>query len=204
MFDGPLRTFKERVFLPFAHFVARSGATPTLVTLIGFVFGLLASVAAARELVWWASALWWIGRIFDGLDGTLARLTNQESDFGGYVDIVCDFTIYAAIPIAVVLPLQDDKLRWLILCVLLSTYFVNAAGLFLLSALVEKRSVDPKKRGTTSVVMPRGIVEGFETMVANQLFILFPQHASLLMGIFATLVAATILMRIRWAQLHIT
>ncbi|MEL7274379.1 MAG: hypothetical protein AAGK33_13200, partial [Pseudomonadota bacterium] len=38
----------------------------------------------------------------DGLDGAVARAT-RKTDFGGYLDITCDFLFYGAIPLAFVL-----------------------------------------------------------------------------------------------------
>lgn len=34
-----------------------------------------------------------------GIDGLVARVSGQQTDFGGYLDILCDFVVYAAIPI---------------------------------------------------------------------------------------------------------
>jgi phosphatidylglycerophosphate synthase len=32
-------------------------------------------------------------RLLDGIDGAYARATNQCTEFGGYLDIVVDFTV---------------------------------------------------------------------------------------------------------------
>jgi phosphatidylglycerophosphate synthase len=200
MFDESLRTLKEHVLLPAVKAVARTGVSPTQLTLLGFVAGLGCCVAAAVGWWWLASALWWVGRILDGLDGSLARLTGQQSDFGGYVDILCDFTVYSLVPLAVVWRASAEGVAgqgaWLLLALLLGAYFVNAAGLFMLSSLLEKRAVGKK---LTSVAMPRGLVEGAETMVVYQLFLLFPHSIALLMAAFCAAVVATILYRLHWA-----
>ena len=198
MLDEWLRTLKERVLLPVVKAVARTGVSPTQLTLLGFAFGLGCCGAAAVGRWWLASALWWAGRILDGLDGSLARFTGQQSDFGGYVDIMCDFVVYSLVPVAVVWRTeQHSPAAWLTLALLLSSYFVNAAGLFMLSSLLEKRSL---QRKLTSVAMPRGLVEGAETLVCYQLFLLFPHAITALMALFCGAVVATIVHRLHWAH----
>lgn len=64
-------------------------------------------------------------------------MTDQCTDFGGYLDILVDFTFYGLVPLAVTSTFPSE-LAWH-LCVFLEvTFFVNAAGLFFLSALIEK------------------------------------------------------------------
>lgn len=55
----------------------------------------------------------------------------------GYLDILVDFTVYGLIPVGIVYGNPSDS-KWLILSLLLVTYFVNSAGLFYLSAIIEK------------------------------------------------------------------
>ncbi len=43
-----------------------------------------------------------LSRLADGLDGAVARAT-ARTDYGGYLDIVCDFLFYGAVPLAFVL-----------------------------------------------------------------------------------------------------
>ena len=85
-----------------------------------------------------------LSRIFDGLDGAYARLTNQTSDFGGYLDIIVDFTIYGLLPLGVTVA-NPSFYAWVALVILEVTFFVNAAGLFFLSALIEKNANAKKK-----------------------------------------------------------
>ena len=88
-------------------------------------------------------------RLLDGIDGAYARATNQCTEFGGYLDIVVDFTvslffgsylqIYGLIPLGVTMGTpKGQEPQWIACVFLLCTFFVNAAGLFFLSALIEK------------------------------------------------------------------
>ena len=68
--------------------------------------------------------------------------------------------------------------------VLLTTFFVNAAGLFLLSALIEKNQnakekyakENKGKKEVTSAKMPPAMIEGFESLVLFGLIIWFPNY----------------------------
>jgi phosphatidylglycerophosphate synthase len=68
--------------------------------------------------------------------------------FGGYLDIIVDFTVYSLIPISVTAK-SNNYASWysyiirlrqyrIALSFLEAAFFVNAASLFYLSALIEK------------------------------------------------------------------
>lgn len=78
--------------------------------------------------------------------------------------------------------------------------FVNAAGLFYLSALLEKRRAGAAStRELTSVTMPAALIEGTETVVAYSLFFLLPAHVALIFRLFGLGVCVTIVQRLVWA-----
>ncbi len=208
MFDESLRLLKERVYVPIVQLVALTGVSPTQITLLGFFWGLASAWTARDATFWrWSSAFWWAGRILDGLDGSLARHTGRQSDFGGYVDILCDFCVYSLIPVAVAHSVHKSVgiAVFYILALLLGAYFVNSASLFMLSSLLEKQKQQSSQRGKelTSVTMPRGLVEGLETMIMYQLFLMFPLYCLELMSVFFVLVVVTIMMRLVWAYKHL-
>src|SRR5262245_64097962 len=76
--------------------LAAAGVPANGVTVAGFAAGLLAIPCLAAE--WYGLALIAIlvNRLADGLDGAVARHTTL-TDFGGYLDIVCDFIVYAGV-----------------------------------------------------------------------------------------------------------
>jgi phosphatidylglycerophosphate synthase len=189
MFDSSLRVAKDRWLRPSAQ--ALRGIPPLAITFAGFVAGMAAAWSAARGHYWGALALFWLGRIFDGLDGAVARATDSQSALGGYLDLMADFVVYAAIPIGLWWGLRNVN-GPLPLIVMLATFYVNAASWMLLSALVEKGDA------LTSLAMPKGIIEGFETIVFYSLFLLFPAWSNELYYLFAFLVAVSCLQRIVW------
>jgi phosphatidylglycerophosphate synthase len=200
MFDTPLRKFKDQVGAPLARSLSR--VSPIAITLLALVAGLLAAWFAHRQIHFAALALWILNRVLDGLDGLLARMHNKQSDFGGYVDILTDFVVYAALPIGLVAGSPSGE-RYLALAFLLASFYVNAASWMYLAALLEKRAARSPETQTT-IVMPAGIIGGFETIIAYGIFLLFPAHITILFSVFALLVFITIIQRLVWARRNLT
>lgn len=200
MFDTPLRKVKDRVGTPLARSLSR--VSPTTVSLIGLVIALFAAWSAYRQIYFAAFVLWILNRVLDGLDGLLARLHNKQSDFGGYVDILTDFVAYAALPIGLVAGSPSSE-RYLALAFLLASFYINTASWMYLAALLEKRALHGSDT-QTSIVMPAGLIGGFETIIAFSIFALFPAHITLLYSIFGILVFITIFQRLIWAKRNIT
>ncbi len=143
--------------------------------------------------------LWVLNRAFDGVDGTLARVQQRQTDFGGYLDILLDFVVYAVVPLGIALAL-DTRAAWLVLAVLQATFFVNAASWMYLSAVLERRGQGAATRGEmTTVTMPRGLVAGTETVVFYVLFLLWPEHFVVLASVMAAGVSVGITQRVIWA-----
>ena len=196
MFDTPLRKIKDQVGTPLARSLSR--VSPITVSLIGLVIALLAAWSAYRQIYFAAFALWIFNRVLDGLDGLLARMHNKQSDFGGYVDILTDFVAYAALPIGLVAGSPSSE-HYLALAFLLASFYINTASWMYLAAILEKRALHGDDTQTT-IVMPAGIIGGFETIIAFGVFTLFPAYLTILYIIFATLVFITIIQRLIWAK----
>jgi len=177
MFDIALRDVKEAVCAPVARVLGRV-FTPTQVTVLGFFCGLMSVLFVSWGWFVAGNVCWYLNRFLDGVDGVVARLQNKQSDFGGYVDILCDFVVYALVPIALCVALTDAlapldavalvqrdsivhtllpdlvprdismRSLFVILALLESTYFVNAASQMFLASILEKRAQGAKANGT--------------------------------------------------------
>ncbi len=193
--DHVLRGPKESALAPVArHLPARTH--PTALTVVGAAPGIGAAFAVAdgREVL--AVALWLINRIIDGVDGTLARLRDRQTDLGGYLDILMDFVVYTAVPIGLAVRLGTTA-AWVASAALLATFTLNTISWSYLSAILERRG-----QGTaqyTTVTMPTGIVEGAETIVFFTLMLAVPVWSTAVMWIMAGAVLATVVQRIVWA-----
>lgn len=204
MLDPVLRGVKDRVLAPVA---VRLGDRlhPNLITVVSFAIGLASAYCLVRQAYGWALVLWLLSRVVDGLDGVVARMQGLQSDFGGYLDILLDFVLYALLPIALVLGRDAGAVSLLLaLSLLLASFFVNAASWMYLSAILEKRDAGARARGEqTSVAMPTGLVEGTETIAFFSLFIVFPLSAAPLFLLMAALVMLNVAQRLVWAVRHL-
>lgn len=199
MLDRRLRPTKDRVLAPLLR--GPVGRVPPLaLTACSLVLAAGAAIAAWRQVALLAVGAWLLSRLADGLDGAVARHRGRASDRGGLVDIVSDTVGYAVIPLGVAAGV-DTRSGWVVVAVLLATFYVNAVSWTYLAALLEKRSVGATSTGaTTSTVMPRGLVEGTETIVFFALALAWPGGAIGVLAVMAAAVGLTILERLWWAR----
>ncbi len=80
-----------RVFLePLARFISRTGLSPNVVTVIGFVLMVGVAIVLDRVYFLWGGILITAVALFDGVDGTLARMMGRTSRFGAFLDSTLD------------------------------------------------------------------------------------------------------------------
>ena len=94
------------------------------------------------------------------------------------------------------------------LVILEVTFFVNAAGLFFLSALIEKnahvkKEYEKDKKEVTTLKMPPALIEGAESLILFACIVLFCEYQVYLYSIFALGVTITIVQRLLWAAEHL-
>ena len=167
----------------------RVGLSANAVTMIGAVIGLTALPTLAAQHFNWALALILSNRFLDGVDGTLARITGP-TDRGAFLDTVCDFLFYAAVPLG--FALAEPAANALPAAVLLAS-FIGSATTFLAFA------VAAAKHGMLSPSYPNkgfyylgGLTEGTETIALFCAMCLWPQHfAWLAYGFAAACVITT-------------
>lgn len=200
MFDERLRRAKDSIFHPAARPLRT--LPPWLFSVMGLAVGAAAAVALWQQAYRLGFVLWFLNRVFDGLDGAVARMRQEQSDFGGYLDIVIDFVIYAIIPVGLVLGRPSTAVTFSLIF-LLSTYYVNAASWMYLAAILEKRHLSHGDRLTT-IAMPAGIIGGTETILFYTLFIFFPAYLAWLFSLMGLLIIITIMQRLLWARQHLS
>lgn len=201
MFDSWLRALKDRLLSPWLRHVSPA-VHPNAVSLLAFALGVGAAASAWAQRYGLALVLWLASRLIDGVDGTLALVQGTQSDFGGYLDIVLDFIVYALIPIGIVWGhATADALRAASL--LLAAFYVNAASWMYLAAILERRATGAASNSRTTVTMPSGLIAGAETIVFYALFLIFPTRVVLLFTVMAVLVALTVVQRLVWAVRNI-
>ncbi len=149
------------------------GATANQITLTGFLLGCLAFPALILEEYLWALLFISLNRIFDGLDGALAR-KQGISDAGGFLDISLDFLFYSLIPFGFVLANPEQNA---IAGAFLIFSFIGTGTSFLAFAVMAgKRGIENPVYKNKSLYYMSGLTEGTETISCFVLFCLLPNH----------------------------
>lgn len=89
-FGDFLRATFKGVLDPVGRLLNRTGITPITVTLLGVVGSAAAAYFVARGQISLGGIIMLIAWPIDALDGTMARLRGEASDWGAFVDSVSD------------------------------------------------------------------------------------------------------------------
>lgn len=201
MRDSMLRERKDKLLLPMTQQLL-GWIHPNVISFIALLVGLWAAAATLQGSYWLGLVLWLMNRVLDGLDGLVARVHHKQSDFGGYLDLLLDFVVYLAVPIAFVASMPTTANLWSGIA-LLAVYVLNTLSWTTLSAVLEKRKMQNQARLTT-MEMPTGLIEGAETIFFYVLFFLLPAYLDVLFYTMALLVLFTAMQRVWWAYRHLS
>lgn len=182
--DPPLNTLGRKL--------VKIGFTANVMTNIGFLFGVAAILSIIMHQYTLAASFIICNRLADGLDGAIAR-HSRLTDFGGFLDIVCDFIIYSGIVFAFG-AINSENLLY---ASFLIFSFIGPITSFLAYAIIaSKRQVSSQKRGKKSFYYLGGICEGTETAAVLILFCIIPQHFNMVCVVFGLLCWMTTIGRI--------
>jgi phosphatidylglycerophosphate synthase len=166
--------------------------SPNSITLVGFIMGIISMILISITQYNLAILFFCLNRLCDGLDGAVARQTSL-SDFGGFIDIVCDFIIYSGIVFAFGIANKD----LLFYSSFLVFSFIGPITSFLAYAIIaSKRKINTELRGKKSFYYLGGICEGTETATVLILLCLFPQYFNIISIIFGILCWITTIGRV--------
>ena len=197
MLDTRMRRLIDPPLTGAGQWLARQGVSANAVSLAGLAFGLLMAAMLAAGLGALALVPLAFSRLADGLDGAVARATGA-TDFGGYLDILCDFVFYGAIPLAFVV--RDPSANGLAGAFLLASFYVNGASFLGFAILAEKRGLETREQGEKSLYFSAGLLEGTETILFFALLCLVPGAFAPLAFVFGALCFATALSRMMLAR----
>jgi phosphatidylglycerophosphate synthase len=171
--------------------LAAHGLSANAVTVAGFVIGLGAVAAIAGRLYFLGLGLLLLNRLFDGLDGAVARRRGL-TDLGGFLDIVLDFLIYAAVPFA--FAVADPAANALAAAFLIFSFVGTGSSFLAFAIMAAKRGIGTDLRGRKSLYYLGGLTEGTETIVVFVLACLWPPlfpWIALVFGLLCWLTTAT-------------
>lgn len=191
MIDRPLALFMK----PYVDACSRSfiqlGLRANAITLLGFLIGLASAGLIAYGNYGVGLALLLLSRLFDALDGAVARLT-MPTDRGGFLDITFDFIFYASIPLA--FAINNPAANALAAATLLFAFMGTSSSFLAYASLAAKRGSAPSP--SKAITYLGGLTEAFETLLCFALMCFMPEHFAVLAYGFAVLCGITTLTRL--------
>lgn len=193
MLDARLRRLIDPPLDRLCGPLARYGISANLVTVVGFATGLAAIAAIAAQAFALGLGLLLLNRLLDGLDGALARRAGI-TDLGGFLDIVCDFIVYAGVPFA--FAVADPGANALAAAFLIFSFIGTATSFLAFAIMAAKRGITTELRGRKSLYYLGGLTEGSETVFVFVLACLWPAWFPLIAWVFGALCWLTTATRI--------
>jgi phosphatidylglycerophosphate synthase len=187
MLDRHLRPVIDPPLNALGRQLAMAGLQANHITLAGLGFGLGAAIAILTGQFLLALALILLSRLADGLDGAVARLRGKTT-FGGYLDILCDFAFYAAIPLAFGIARAEARVPAL---VLLASFILSGVSFLAAAIVAEAKGWESRAQGEKSFYYLAGLAEGAETILVFCAFCLLPHWFGAIAYAFAGLCVLT-------------
>lgn len=88
--------------------------TPTQMTIVSFILGILSAISFAMSNLLIGAALYYISDVLDGVDGILARRRGMSTSYGAYLDSCLDRYVDVAIISGICVYLSHIEYIWLI------------------------------------------------------------------------------------------
>ncbi|MCX6036415.1 MAG: CDP-alcohol phosphatidyltransferase family protein [Chloroflexi bacterium] len=186
-FADKMRVWFRWYLNPIAGFFNRLGIRPNTVTLIGLMGTIGCAVLIAFGHMTWAGILLLIMGPVDAMDGALARLRNEASDWGAFVDAVTDrySELFLFLGFLIYYMLQAD-----VAGVILA--YLAAAGSVLVSYV--KARADASKLDANVGLLTR--VERYIVLIPGLIFNL-PLPVLIIIAILANFTALQRILRVR-------
>ena len=176
-----------------AAFLHAKGAKPDQVTIVGFVIGMVGAVSIVFHGYLAALILVLLNRLFDGLDGALAR-QGKPTDAGGFLDIVLDFIFYSAVVFG--FSLAEPGANSFAASLVIFSFIGTGCSFLAFAIIAEKRKLPSSMYPTKGFYYLGGLTEGTETVIFLCVCCLIPHSFPVLAYIFAALCWVTTLTRV--------
>ena len=180
MFDRKIHAAAQPLFVKPASLCAALNISANLITTTGFLIGMICVPLLALGLFDWALACLLINRLFDGLDGAIAR-EQQPTNAGAYLDIVLDFVFYSAFVLGVCIAQPEHSVFG---AFLIFSFVANGSSFLAFAIFAERLKLDDLSLENKSFAFLAGLAEGFETIVVFVLICLIPSYFWLLALVF--------------------
>ena len=85
MFSELVRKYSRKFLEPLARFISATGVSPNVITVTGTLLMIIVAFVLAKGYFVLGGILITAFAIFDGIDGTLARMMGRTSRFGAFL-----------------------------------------------------------------------------------------------------------------------
>ncbi len=144
--------------------------TPNFFTTLSLISMLISAYMYSQNMIYWAAILLFVKQILDCVDGSLARLTNQFSKFGGLYDFLGDIMGFIAVTLGMaytISKLQNNSIYYLYyilmaISVAVGTFMFNTAKSQYLKTLSGKKDPvvsSPQKISSKSIVLLKKLLK---------------------------------------------
>lgn len=202
MLDSYARTLIAPVMDRLAESAVRRGFTANQMTLFGVLAGVFSFLMLPFGFYGTAVLGLVLNRVFDGLDGAVARLRenkgldNGVTDIGGYFDIVSDLIFYSGFIFFYGLGQPQSGL---IAAFLLFSYMGTSSTFLAFAVLAAKKGIADINEPSRSMFYLGGLTEGTETLIFMLLICVAPIAFPVLAIVFAVMCWLTTYGRVREA-----
>lgn len=195
MIDRYVLPLQKRVLQPVASQVAKHGVHADVISLSGFAIGLSAVPLLAFDLYREALLVILLNRLFDGLDGAVAR-AGGPTDRGAFIDIAFDFFFYAAVPVG--FAIADPAVNALPAAILVASFMGTGSSFLAFAIIAAKRGLTAADYPQKGIYYLGGLAEGAETIAVFVAMCLCPNHFPLIAFSYAAICLITTVTR--WRQ----
>ena len=182
----------ERFTTPAAKILSKTGVTPNMLTVMGFLVSIAAAVLIAKEYFLAGGLVVLFAGAFDLLDGPVARVTGKTTKFGGFLDSTLDRLSEAAVLAGILAYYAYNEGTWESLL---------AYGCFVGSVMVSYLRARAEGLGIKCEV---GVFTRAERVVVMSIGLVFGQRFDLaipiMLGIITALAFVTVIQRLIHVQ----
>ncbi|MCJ8314437.1 MAG: CDP-alcohol phosphatidyltransferase family protein [Saccharospirillaceae bacterium] len=192
MLDKYLLPVTHVVLKPLVNLCVKYKIRANQITVIGFVIGILSVGFIVNQFYLMGLICIVVNRIFDGLDGEVARKT-KPTQAGAFLDIVLDFIFYQAVVFA--FAFSNPQFTFWAVCLMFS--FVGTGTSFLaFSIFAQKNNIKKQNYPNKSIYYLTGIAEGTETILFFMLCCIWPIYFNWFAAVFCLICWQTTIFRI--------
>jgi CDP-diacylglycerol--glycerol-3-phosphate 3-phosphatidyltransferase len=186
MLDTHARKYADGIFDHTARVLLTLKLTPTQVTLVALIVGLVAALQyyIGHEML--AIALLWFSGYLDAVDGAMARKSKKTTNVGTLLDIFFDRVVELSFVMS--FAFRHESALLALLC--LTCAIVLSMSVFLTSGMLIENS------GKKSFHYQAGLMERTEGFLMFTLMMIFNQHIVILTFLYAGLIIFTVIQRL--------